>query len=716
MSAQITPRTSGVWRVILPALLIALLVGSASVSDAQDKAGAADQAFDALEQLLEEKVVAIASKTSEKIAEAPATVTVITARQIRDMGARTVTDALQLIPGVETLMDTYGYVFLVLRGGRAECERVKFLIDGHSVNPPRTGQPAIFFDDLTVANIKRIEVMRGPGSALYGANALNGVINIITKAAEDVNGYEINVRGGSDGTRGAGFLFGKAWPELKISGYGEYVATDGADGLLTQDAQTVIDQAVAPYGVPAASLAPGPVDAHRRKTDVNLAVQYRDLTLRTKYLNKVNGPYIGADFSLNRDSEWKLEYFFAEGEYLKALHEKFDLLLKFSWDRVHEDYRIQGSPAGFTLPFDLDGDGDIEIFPEGRRGRLAMTFDTFSGEAQGTYRPFAQHTFIGGVAVSAIRQFDNIAESNFDRQTVAALPAGVIDRSPSFEDNRRTILAVFLQDQWKLTDRLSFTLGVRHDQYSDFGGTTNPRAAFVWQASPALAVKVLYGQAFQAPSFHEFYLQNNPLVVGSQELKPTTMQTFEIGTTYTFAEHFTGNLAYFYNQDRDVIIQRAELDPNTPATFVNANGDIVQGIELEFRANFARVQGYVNYMFRQAETQDTHEAVPFNAKHLARLGVNVALTDFLTANVQTSWHSARPREAGDLREPVKSGLLAAAAVTVRNFYHGLELFISVSNLFDHEYDDPAPINSMPADYPMPGRTWLVGVRWAWPAK
>jgi outer membrane receptor for ferrienterochelin and colicins len=693
-------------------MLTLMLVSSVSLGNAQEDIELEEDAFKELEHLLKEDVVAIASKIRETVAQAPATVTVITATDIRNMGARTLTEVLQTIPGVEVFIKEYGYHELVLRGGRRESQRVKFLLNEHSTNPSRTGQPAIFLDDLTIENIKRIEIIRGPGSALYGTNAFNGVINIITKDADDINGYEINAKGGSNNTWQAGILFGQAFDDLKISGYGEYAETDGPDSILEQDAQTVLDQMYAPYGIPPVSLAPGEVNAYREKTDINFDLSYRDLTLRTKYLKKVNGPYVGANYTLNNDSKWNLEYVFLEGHYTKPLHEKFDLSLKLSWDRETEDYSIQGYPEGFTIPLDLDGDGDIEIFPDGARGRLATSFDTFGGELQGIYRPIEKHTVIGGVEVQEIRQFDNAAESNFARLTLAALDPGVLDTSPSFEDNTRTVFAVFLQDQWKITANSGLTLGIRHDHYSDFGDSTNPRVAFVWRVIPDLHLKVLYGNAFLAPSFHETYLMNNPLIVGSRDLQPVTIQTFEIGATYAISEDITGNIAYFYNKDDDVIIPEVQPDPTKPATFVNAEGDIVQGIELELKADFEdRFQGYVNYTFRETDVQHTHDDVPFVSRHLARCGVNIPVSHYFNANIQTSFVGERPRETGDERDPVESYMLVDTTLTAKNFYKGLELFVSVYNLFDEEYFHPSLANSFPGDYPMPGRTFLAGVRY-----
>ena len=685
---------------------------SSSMCAAQGRVLGNDADFAELEQLLEENVVMIATRTQERITEAPAIVTVITAHQIRVMGARTVTDVLETIPGVETLIQEYGYEEVVIRGGRQESQRVKFLVNGHSMNPPRTGQPAVFLDDLTIENVQRIEVIRGPGSALYGTNAFNGVVNIITKDAEAIDGVTLIAKGGNQDTKVAGLLFGTTLHDVMISGYAEYSDTDGADQVLEQDAQTILDQQYASFGIPAVSLAPGGVNMSRTKTDLNLDIHYHNATLRSKYLHKVNGPYIGVNHTLNTGSEWILDYAFLEGQYVHALHDRVESLWTVSWDRVTEEYRFQGSPEGFTIPSDLDGDGDIEIFPDGRTGRLKTRFDIFNGEWQGTYRPEGTHTLIGGVAVQEIRQSDNYTDSNFSRSTDAALEPGELDTRPSFEDNRRTVWALFLQDQWKVTETLGLTLGIRHDQYSDFGGTTNPRVALVWGIRSDLFLKILYGRAFLAPSFQELYLMNNPVVVGNPNLRATTIHTFEVGATYQLAEQVRADVTYFYNKDDDIIVYTPQTDPTTPAQFVNGAGDLVQGIEIALNATFnERFSGYVNYTFRETEVQDADADVPFAAKHLARAGITLPLTDIFTLNVQASFVGERPREAIDEREPVEQYMLVDGTLHADDIYPGLDLFCSIHNLLDTAYEKPSVAGTLPGDYPMPRRSVLVGLRY-----
>jgi outer membrane receptor for ferrienterochelin and colicin len=657
--------------------------------------------------------VMIASKTQEYVADAPGTVTVITAQTIRAMGARTITNVLATIPGIEICIKEYGFLEVVIRGGRQEGQRVKFLINGHAMNPPRTGQASIFLDDLTVENIQRIEIIRGPNSALYGTNALNGVINIITKDVEQANGLTVITKGGTQASWTGGVLFGHTLRDFKLAGYAEYTTTDGSEAILHRDAQTTLDELYAPYGIPAVSLAPGHVRAGRQKLDLNLTLNYANFTLQTKYLHKVNGPYIGANYTLNRGSEWQLDYGFIEGQYQAEWHPKLDVSLNFAWDRVTEDYFMEAGPDGFTIPFDLDGDGDIEIFPDGAWGHLATSFDVWSGELQGTYRPWQSHTLVSGATLQHIQQFDNATTTNFARGTLATLPPGQFDTSPSFADNQRTVWAAFLQDQWKMRENLNLTLGIRHDHYSDFGGTTNPRAAIVWKVIPALALKFLYGRAFLAPSFHETYLMNNPVMIGSRDLKPLTIQTMEVGAMYTITEHLTGSLAYFHNMTDDVIIQEAQPDPKQPAIYVNADGDLVQGIELELRTSWANGgQANLNYSWRATEVRHTQVAVPFVARHLAQGGLTLPVLKYLWAHLQGTFVGERPREQDDPRPPVKPYTIFTATLTTQQIYPGLECFLTVENIFDTRYTTPSIANTLPDDYPLSGRALLVGLRYA----
>ncbi len=118
----------------------------------------------------------IASKKEEDINKAPSIVTVIMAKEIEDMGARTITDVLRTVPGFDIVKDAaIGFEEVGTRGVQRSSEGIKVYIDDHSINSPLDGQAFIFFDDLSLRNVKRIGVIRGPGSALYGANTFSTV-------------------------------------------------------------------------------------------------------------------------------------------------------------------------------------------------------------------------------------------------------------------------------------------------------------------------------------------------------------------------------------------------------------------------------------------------------------------------------------------------------------------------------------------------------------
>src|SRR3954452_4582432 len=160
----------------------------------------------------EQPKVEAATKTEIPISKAPAPVTVITAKQIGESGARSVPDILRLVAGVNVrwnpmiqTLDIRGF------GENPFSNRILLLIDGVPYNSGDTGgfplSPA--FDLFPVQNIKRVEVVRGPGSSLYGENAYWGVINIVTLSGEDLAGAAVELAAGTRETRESTFLYGR---------------------------------------------------------------------------------------------------------------------------------------------------------------------------------------------------------------------------------------------------------------------------------------------------------------------------------------------------------------------------------------------------------------------------------------------------------------------------------------------------------------------------
>ena len=137
--------------------------------------------------------------------------------------------------------------------------------------------------------------------------------------------------------------------------------------------------------------------------------------------------------------------------------------------------------------------------------------------------------------------------------------------------HKRNVSYVFVQDEWSFAKDWALTAGVRRDQYSDFGGTTNPRLALVWDAAYNVVVKVMHGTAFRAPSFAELYSINNPVTVGNPNLKPETITTDELAFSWQATSTLQTNLNFFRYHMRNIILPVAAAYIRMPATRPDAD-------------------------------------------------------------------------------------------------------------------------------------------------
>ena len=279
----------------------------------------------------EEEIVVSALKRPRTVLKSPAIMSVITAKQIKQMGFRTLIDVLKIVPGFYISMDETGEREVAVRGVLDDAsQKIKVLIDGHSINDVWRGGAMWNFDDLPVENIKRIEVIRGPGSALYGQNAFLAVIDIITKDTEDIDGFQVTTSGGSFSTQNYNLLFGRELGGLKISGFLDYFDTQGFSKKIEQD---VLFSA-------AASRSPGQSQNRKEKTDLNLRLSYNNLEVKAKYMKKRRKDYIGVGDALNEESILRDTYMFTELTYKLSLSEKLNMTPKLYYDQYNYDHKI----------------------------------------------------------------------------------------------------------------------------------------------------------------------------------------------------------------------------------------------------------------------------------------------------------------------------------------------------------------------------------------
>ncbi|MHC4321472.1 MAG: TonB-dependent receptor plug domain-containing protein, partial [Planctomycetota bacterium] len=621
--------------LVLSAFVIFNLSQAFSIEavEPKEKTDSGAAILEEIKWLQAEAIITIATRHATSVSTAPGIATVITAKQIKQLGFRKLTDVLDIVPGFQVSMDETGEQEIAVRGVLdASSYKIKVLIDGHSINEPNGGSAMWNFDDLVVENAKRIEIIRGPGSALYGQNAFLAVVNVITKDTEDIDGFQVTSSGGTFDTQNHNVLFGKEYGGLKISGFFDFYDTEGFSKKIEQDL-------VFPASY---SKSPGRSHNRKEKVDLNLKLSYRNLELNTKYMKKRRKDYIGIGHSLNDDTMIRSTYIFSELIYKWELGEKIESITKLYYDQNNQDSVFEQRPNNYV---DIYG----RTYPDGIKGRLPLKNRTIGFDNQFNYTVFKGNEATFGLQYEWIRHHDVKYWANIDPLTFAPLPLAV-DYTHDFPYSReatRHIMAFYLQDVWNITGNVDLTVGVRHDRFTKFGGTTNPRVGLVWRFMEDAHLKLLFATAFRAPNFQELYFVNNPQRVGNPNLDPEKTNTFEASLGYNFTSHISGNINYFYNRIRDRIILDTAPSPDK---FANSGGVRALGVEAELKGDLGNDNyAFANYTFQKSEDTRNRNRMPDVPVHKANFGLNVGAFKYVNASINTTITGPRPREDGDTR-------------------------------------------------------------------
>ncbi len=672
-------------RILLAGIFVMSLILPASSQTAEEQLQAI---------LFQDLPITLATKTDKTVSSAPSTISVLSGDEIRKTGALTYMDALRLLPGVEISLARFGQYEIVIRGIKTNgSEKVLLMIDGHAVNEAFFGGGTTLLDDLTVDNIKQIEVIRGPGSALYGANAFIGIVNIVTLKAKDLNGKQsVILQTGSWNTNKTGVLFGKQTEDMGISGYFEYFDSDGSDEIITSDLQTVFDGLTGSN----ASLTPGEINFYRERYDAGLNLEKGDFSLNTRYVSRDRGDYIGLVYALNDTSSMDLQQAYVNAKYKQELSDILTLNYDVYYDYFNEDVLFQVFPRGYT---NFLG----EVFPEGYIYHLFLTNQKTGVDLNTEIKTNRFGNILVGALYEYIDQFNVGIDMNAHPYTGAYL-GSVRDVSDTWNWNKelvRKIWALYIQDQFNLTDTVNLTLGIRHDNYDDFGGTTNPRLGFVWKLTEESNLKILYGSAFRAPNFRELYDRNNSSTVGNPDLDPETINSYEISADYKFESLYL-NAGLFRNEIEDIIVEGPRPAPNDPSPFINVSGEtIIQGVELETKYLLNdRSYTFANYSYQESEDINGGE-LPDIPAHKGNMGINWGIREMYDLTPTLSIMGPRKRAEGDTRDDLDGFLLLNLNLNIREPLPGLVISLSIINLLDEEYAEPGtPTN--PDDYPQPG--------------
>ena len=281
------------------------------------------------------------------------------------------------------------------------------------------------------------------------------------------------------------------------------------------------------------------------------------------------------------------------------------------------------------------------------------------------------------------------------------------------EDSRNNSY-VFLQDVWLLANDWELTAGLRHDNYSDFGATTNPRLALVWSTSYKLTTKLLYGEAFRAPSFAQTRAINNPLILGNINLKPEEIKSYELAFDYRPNYELTLMTNFFYYDWTD-IIQFVPDANNSTRTAQNSGEQTGYGMEFEAVWEAAENFTLTGNLAVQNSTDETLDvpAAKSPEKQLY-LRADWVLPSGWRVNLCANWVMDRNRLSDDVRPDIDDYALFDLSLR-KTLANSLEFALTANNLFDEDAREPSPNSDpmpfIPNDLPLSGRALLGEIRY-----
>ena len=677
-----------------------------------------------LEELVELEV-SLATGTSKPLKLAPSVATVITAEDLEAMGATTLDEVLETVPGLHVTISNKnamlpGYSF---RGIHTSLSpHVLMLINGHSINQVYTGGLAYGFM-MPVNNISRIEVIRGPGSAVYGADAFAGVINVVTKDALEIDGTKTGLRYGSFDTAEAWLQHGGTYGGWDIALSLTGMKSDGdRKRVVDSDLQSAIDKAMGTK----ASIAPGPLNTSYNNTDFRTAFS-KDNWLIRLWGQMSNGLGLGDGVTQTLSTKGSGDYnnYSAEVNYHNdRLLRDTELNVDLRYMYMYYNSDLQPFPPGSLMPIGADGNIDFQtpvgltLFTDGVYGQPVQIIHKTGAKFSSVYKGIEDHRLRFETG------FQRMSEKHEEMKNFGP---GILDGTQPvmngtktdvtgtqyiyMPDISRNLWHVSLQDEWAFARKWELTAGVRFDQYSDFGSTINPRLALVWKTLDDLTTKLLYGRAFRPPAFAELHTQNNPANHGNQDLKPETIQTVELAFNYRPATQFQTNLNFFAYEVKD-LIEMVQDPGQTTLTFQNHKNQEGHGLELEadwLATDTLRLRG--NFAFQRSKDKETGEIVPEAPGMKFYANADWKFMPYWSLDAQYFWVGDRHRAASDVRPGISDYDLVNLTLRRKNVAKHLDFALAVRTLFDRDAREPS-LPSLPKDYPLEGRNYWAELRYS----
>ena len=636
-----------------------------------------------LEQLLQVSVTG-STLRDESLKTVPAQVTVFTREQLDTLGLDYLHELIRLVPGFQvnrSADNPLNYTFSA--SGRrlgSRAREIVLVVDGRIYVDPRSSGADSAISLYPLANIERIEVIQGPGSALYGSGAFTGVINIISRRKTKA----LSVAVGSNERRRADVHWSQESGAWQSSLYAHAYKDAGQDYRFVNGQTT---------------------DDPRDELGVDLAVQHDNTRLQAAFyrvgaenfyvLEKVRNGFnafqqtsrqINLEQKFQLSDAWQANVslgYMDTDQYLDALLVSEGALASISQPAsdaavlTKAVFNAKAYKAAVTSDLSLSDRSSVQLGLDAQRA---------SSDDANAYTNFDLEQIVQG-------DYPVTYYGNFDNPTV-------VEAATS-----RDSAGAYTQLLHDLSADTRLTLGVRYDYYEGVGNRASPRLGLVHQLNPEHSLKLLYGEAFRAPAFAETKLMNNPFIAGNPNLQHEVVSTWSLVWLGTWNKT-SSNLAAFYSDYQQPIV--TGLDNGT-RTYLNSDDQESRGVSLDIKQQVGN-----HWLMRASITRliDLPDSAFVEAEKLGALIVNYQQGKW-NWNISASYQGEREYLlTATQRASIASAWLANSQVSYE-FNRDTRLRLNAKNLLDEDFASAPQGAGILGGIPNRGREWSLGVDWRW---
>lgn len=624
----------------------------------------------AVEQVQTRDVVVTASRTEQLVKEAPAAVEVITREDLDKMGAENLAQALQLAIGIDVSENGMVGNSVSIRG--AKSNQTLIMVDGMRIRTENTDETANNYElqRVNMADVERIEIVRGATSSLYGADAMGGVINIITKTPD----------------------------KASQSVFADYTTKQADAGFRVATGQ---------LGKWASSFSYRRSDVHH--LDINgSGTQYgtKDyFNVKTKYK-------IDDKKSLSFFLDYMNEDLYFDSDLTSYDHDRTKFGLSYDGKDKKGKYQLRVNYSIFNKDQNKRENGVLKGWDE-------LKFRTLTLDGQRSYQLNDEHLLtIGGEIRKEKYEGTRMGSSGDNVHTVTR--EGI---SQNYSEKSTTYYAAYIQDEWQVEDNWLMIPSIRFDHNSAFGSKVTYKLGNTYKLSDNTRFKFNVGTAYRAPTEAELYMDMTRTprpymkvhVTGNPNLKPETSYNFDLGLeAESKSGRTSGKLTYFHSKFDDLINSQSTvtmsgrppaITANVASKYVNVDSAEIQGAEAEFKQKLGK-----NFTLRSTYTYTDAkdgQGARLEGRDRHKLSLQLNYDDAKTGwsgSLWNDWH-------GDYWAVDENKSLSNNSASIMNFVvskkigKGGNAYVGVNNIMGKDDANAVTV------FGLSGRVWRAGVNW-----